>query len=156
MGPEERPPLGGEGERVTGGVSGASAWAGEQEPACPFHSHPRVSKMSASWGRGRGETGKLLTRKMLGRGRCRPRLLDSYFGSALAGERPPSGRWERAPGQARARRGSGVGGEGWGPHLSPDLSPGGLVRSALPGHRPLTNPPGCLGVCPLSPLFPAL
>lgn len=129
---------------------------GSRNQLAPFHNHPRFSKMSASWGRGGGETGKLLTRKMLGRGRCGPRLLDSYFGSALAGERPPSGRWEWAPGQAHARRGSGVGGEGWGLHLSPDLSLGGLLRSALPGHRPLTDPLGCLGVCPLSPLFPAL
>lgn len=88
---------------------------GSRNQLAPFHNHPRFSKMSASWGRGGGETGKLLTHKMLGRGRCGPRLLDSYFGSALAGERPPSGRCERAPGQGRTRRGSGVGGEGRGP-----------------------------------------
>lgn len=88
---------------------------GSRNQLAPFHNQPRFSKMSASWGRGGGETGKLLTREMLGRGRCRPRLLDSYFGSALAGERPPSGCSEWAPSQAQARRGSRVGREGSGP-----------------------------------------
>lgn len=37
---------------MAGGISGVSVWAGEQEPACPFHNRPRLSKMSASWGRG--------------------------------------------------------------------------------------------------------
>lgn len=86
-----------EGEWLTGCVSGVSAWAG-----APFHNHPRPSKMSASWGRGGGETGKLLTREMLQRGRRGPRLLDSYFGSALAGERPLCGSSELALGQVQA------------------------------------------------------
>lgn len=40
VGPEERSPLEGEGEWVTGGVSGVSVWAGEQEPACPLSQPP--------------------------------------------------------------------------------------------------------------------
>lgn len=116
MGPEERSPLEGEGKRVTGCQWGVCVGRGAGTSLPPFTTTPASVKcQQAGEGGGRGETGKLLTREMLGRGRCGPRLLDSYFGSALAGERPPSGCSERAPSQAQARRGSRVGREGSGP-----------------------------------------
>lgn len=66
---------------ATGCVSGVSVWVGEQEPACPLSQPPPPLTVKCQQaGEGGGETGKLLTREMLGRGRCGPRLPDSYFG----------------------------------------------------------------------------
>lgn len=67
---------------------------GSRNQLAPFHNRPRLSKMSASWGRGGGEPGKLLTREMLmlGRGRHRPRLPDSYFGMCCNRAQPWQGR----------------------------------------------------------------
>lgn len=78
---------------AAGCISGLSMWGREQEPTCPFHNHPRLSvKCQQAREGGGGETGKLLTRKMLGRGWCRPRLPDSYFGMCYDGVQPWQGR----------------------------------------------------------------
>lgn len=147
-GPEGRSPpkgcLSEEDEWVIGCVSRVSVWAGEQEPACPLSQPPPPQQNVSKLGKGGRETGKLLTREMLGRGWRRPRLPDSYFGSALAGERPLCGSFELALCQA-----CGSGG-GWGarrPSLSLQTSltsrPGVLgcpPKHLSPGHRPLTDP----------------
>lgn len=86
----------------------------------PFTTTPasvKCQQQAGEGGWGCGETGKLLTHEMLGRGRRRPRLPDSYFGSALAGERPLSGSFELVFCQVQG------GTEGGGCALLPSTSP---------------------------------
>lgn len=135
-GPEGRSPpkgcLSEEDEWVIGCVSRVSVWAGEQEPACPLSQPPPPQQNVSKLGKGGRETGKLLTREMLGRGWRRPRLPDSYFGSALAGERPLCGSFELALCQACGSGGGwGGGGPVGPPSLFRPLSPRGLVRWAV-------------------------
>lgn len=97
VGPEGLPPKDAFQRRVSGWqvVSvGCLCGLGSRNQLAPFHNRPRLSKMSASWGRGGGEPGKLLTREMLmlGRGWCRPRLPDSYFGMCCDRAQPWQGR----------------------------------------------------------------
>lgn len=135
MGPEGLPPEG-VFQRSASGWRAVSAGClcgpGSRNQPAPFHNHPRLSKMSASRGTGGGEPGKLLTREMLmpGRGWCRPRLPDSYFGMCCDRAQPWQGRglyvgaldWHCARSEGEEVSGS----EGEGPGalpLSSDLSP---------------------------------
>lgn len=135
VGPEGLPPKDAFQGRVSGRqvVSvGCLCGLGSRNQLAPFHNRPRLSKMSASWGRGGGEPGKLLTREMLmlGRGWCRPRLPDSYFGMCCDRAQPWQGtglyvgaldwRSARSKGEEVSERE----GEGSGAlPLSSDLSP---------------------------------
>lgn len=68
-------------------------WAKEQELTCPLSQPPPAFSVKCQQAReGGGETDKLLTRKMLGRGWCRLRLPDSYFGMCYDGAQPWQGR----------------------------------------------------------------
>lgn len=79
---------------AAGCISGLSMWAKEQEPTCPLSQPPPAFSVKCQQARegGGGETDKLLTRKMLGRGWCRLRLPDSYFGMCYDGAQPWQGR----------------------------------------------------------------
>lgn len=85
-------------------------WAKEQEPTCPLSQPPPALSVKCQQAReGGGETGKLLTRKMLGRGWCRLRLPDSYSGmcyDVLSPGRGEASLWELCTGTLPEGRGS--------------------------------------------------
>lgn len=64
---------------------------GSRNQLAPFTTTPASVKCQQA-GEGGGETSKLLTQEMLGRGRSRPRLPDSYFGICCDWAQPWQGR----------------------------------------------------------------
>lgn len=77
---------------AAGCIRGLLTWAKEQEPTCPLSQPPPALSVKCQRAReGGGETGKLLTRKMLGRGRGGLGLPDSYFGVCYDGAQPWQG-----------------------------------------------------------------